>query len=160
MAAPSSFASPYLTRFASSGIFAQKTEPGAQRVFRQEQSPPNVAADIRAGVSEGSPLPLGVRQFMEPRFNADFSGVKIHTGDKAARLNRQLSANAFAVGNNIFFGKDKFQPESHAGRELIAHELTHTVQQGALSSGAAPWTRPAKRCSWPATANSMSCRRT
>jgi len=136
MAAPSSFSSPYLMRFASSGIFAQKTEPGAQRVFRQEQGPPtvtpNIGAEIRTGASEGSPLPLGVRQFMEPRFNADFSGVKIHTGDKAARLNRQLSANAFAVGNNIYFGKDKFQPESHAGRELIAHELTHTLQQGAV----------------------------
>lgn len=123
-------------RFASSGIFAQKTEPGAQRVFRQEQGPPtvtpNIGAEIRTGASEGSPLPLGVRQFMEPRFNADFSGVKIHTGDKAARLNRQLSANAFAVGNNIYFGRDKFQPESHAGRELIAHELTHTLQQGAV----------------------------
>lgn len=123
-------------RFAGSGIFAQKTGPATQRVYRKEQGQPAVtsdtAADIRGSEGGGSPLPLGVRQFMEPRFGADFSGVKIHTGDKSASLNRQLSADAFAVGNNIFFGKDKFQPASHDGKELIAHELTHTLQQGAV----------------------------
>ena len=123
-------------RFAASGIFAQQTSPPPQRLYRKEQGQPavtsNTAADIRSSEADGSPLPIGVRQFMEPRFGADFSGVKIHTGDKAARLNRQLSADAFAVGNNIFFGKNKFQPGSHEGRELIAHELTHTLQQGGV----------------------------
>jgi len=131
-----SFQSPYLMRFAGSGIFAQTTGPATQRVYRKEQGQPTVtsdtAADIRGSEGGGSPLPLGVRQFMEPRFGADFSGVKIHTGDKSASLNRQLSADAFAVGNNVFFGKDKFQPGSHEGRELIAHELTHTLQQGTV----------------------------
>lgn len=136
MPAPPGFASPYLTRFAGSGIFAQKAGSEMHRVYRKEQDQPTVApttaAEIQGSAAEGSSLPLGVRRYMEPRFGADFSGVKIHTGDKAARLNRQLSANAFAVGNNIFFGKDKFQPESHPGRELIAHELSHTLQQGAV----------------------------
>ena len=130
-----SFQSPYLMRFAGSGIFAQKTGQ-EMPVFRKGEGQgtvgSNVAADIHNGLAEGSPLPLGVRRFMETRFGADFSGVKIHTGDKAAKLNRQLSADAFAVGNNIFFGKNKFQPGSHEGRELIAHELTHTLQQGAV----------------------------
>ncbi len=91
----------------------------------------NVAAEIQNSLASGSPLPPGVRRFMEPRFRADFSTVRIHTNDRAARLNTQLSAQAFTVGNQIFFGKERFKPDSYEGKELIAHELTHTVQQGA-----------------------------
>jgi hypothetical protein len=91
----------------------------------------NVAANIQNNIAVGSPLPMTVRRFMEPRFGADFSGVRIHTGNESANLNRQLNAQAFAVSNHIFFGKDKLNPESHEGKELIAHELTHTIQQGA-----------------------------
>ncbi|NQD38305.1 DUF4157 domain-containing protein [Permianibacter sp. IMCC34836] len=90
----------------------------------------NIGADIRSTMSSGSPLPLNVRRFMEPRFQANFRNVKIHTGDKAAGLSAQIGAQAFAVGNHVFFGKDKFQPDSSDGKELIAHELTHTIQQG------------------------------
>jgi hypothetical protein len=67
---------------------------------------------------------------MESRFHADFGAVRVHTGDKAERLNRQFNAHAFTLGNQIFFGKGKFDPDSPQGRELIAHELTHTIQQG------------------------------
>ena len=95
----------------------------------------NVAADIKGGMATGTPLPLGVRRFMEPRFQADFSGVKIHADDNAAKLNKQVNAQAFAMGNHIFFGKDKFQPETDEGKELIAHELTHTIQQGGAEQG-------------------------
>lgn len=130
-----SFESPYLMRFAASGIFAQKREERPPRIQRKAEGQPNVAsnvsAEIQNSLAAGAPLPLGVRRFMEPRFRADFSKVKVHTGDKAAKLNRQLSAQAFAVGNDLFFGKDKFQPETRDGKELIAHELTHTIQQGA-----------------------------
>ena len=90
-----------------------------------------VAAKIQASKTGGSPLPSGVRNFMEPRFAADFSGVKIHTGDRAAQLNKQVNARAFTTGNHIFFGKNKFKPHTDEGKELIAHELTHTIQQGA-----------------------------
>lgn len=83
-------------------------------------------------LSGGQPLPLNIRRFMEPRFRTDFRNVKIHTGDKSAKLNRQLNAQAFTIGNHIFFGKESFQPESNEGKELIAHELTHTVQQEAV----------------------------
>lgn len=130
-----SFESPYLMRFAASGIFAQKREEKPPRIQRKAEGEPNVssnvAAEIRNSLSGGAPLPLGVRRFMEPRFRVDFSKVKVHTGDKAAKLNRQVSAQAFAVGNDVFFGKDKFQPDTRDGKELIAHELTHTIQQGA-----------------------------
>ncbi|MGB8699156.1 MAG: DUF4157 domain-containing protein, partial [Thermosynechococcaceae cyanobacterium] len=125
--------SPYITRFADSGIFAQRQS--ADLIRRKVEGQPdvasNVAAEIQNSTTAGSPLPLSVRRFMEPRFQADFSQVKIHTGDRAARLNRQVNAQAFTVGNQIFFGRDQFQPEQPQGRELIAHELTHTIQQGA-----------------------------
>ena len=91
----------------------------------------NVSADIRSAKSGGNPLPLSVRRFMEPRFQANFSQVRIHTDENAARLNRNVGAKAFTVDNHIFFGRGQFQPESDQGRELIAHELTHTIQQGA-----------------------------
>jgi hypothetical protein len=96
----------------------------------------NVASEIQSASAGGNPLPLTVRRFMEPRFKADFSAVKVHTGDRAAKLNQQLNAKAFAVGKNVFFGKDQFKPETDEGRELIAHELTHTIQQGAATQGA------------------------
>lgn len=95
------------------------------------QTGANVQAEITAATSSGKPLPLSVRQYMEPRFNANFSKVRIHTDDRAAKLNNTVSAKAFAYGNNIFFGKNRFQPETQEGKELIAHELTHTIQQGA-----------------------------
>jgi hypothetical protein len=123
--------SPYLTRFADSGVFAQRREDTLQRKA-EGQAPiaPKVSADIQASMATGTALPVGVRRFMEPRFRADFGQVKIHTGDKSAKLNRQLNAKAFTVGNQIFFGKDQFKPESQEGQGLIAHELTHTIQQG------------------------------
>jgi hypothetical protein len=98
----------------------------------------NVGAEIQGSQSGGAPLPPSVRGFMEPRFRANFGNVRVHTGDKAANLSRQVSAQAFTVGNQIFFGKDRFRPETSEGKELIAHELTHTIQQGAAAQGAPP----------------------
>ncbi len=94
------------------------------------QAPPAVAATISSS-GAGRPLSPSVRRFMEPRFRADFSRVRIHSDEQAAVLSRQLDARAFAVGNQIFFGRGEFQPETQAGQELLAHELTHTIQQGA-----------------------------
>ncbi|APR76901.1 Hypothetical protein A7982_02248 [Minicystis rosea] len=90
----------------------------------------NVAAEINGAKGGGAPLPASVRSFMEPRFGADFGKVRIHTGARAAKLGRELSAQAFTVQEQIFFGKDRFRPETREGKELIAHELTHTIQQG------------------------------
>lgn len=90
----------------------------------------NTMSNINSSMSGGQPLPSDVRRFMEPRFKADFSKVKIHTGTNAANLNRQVNAKAFAFKNHVFFGKNQFRPDSDSGKELIAHELTHTIQQG------------------------------
>lgn len=124
--------SPYITRNIGSAGEAQSAQ--ASMVQRKPADKPktsaDIAADIQGSTSGGTPLPMGVRRFMEPRFKADFSKVKIHTGDKSVKLNRQLNAKAFATGNHVFFGQGKFQPDSQEGKELIAHELTHTIQQG------------------------------
>jgi dolichol kinase len=96
---------------------------------------PRATSGISASLPSGKPLPDKVRGDMEPRFNADFSQVKVHTGEKPAELNRAVSARAFTVGQHLFFGQDEYRPESTSGRELIAHELTHTVQQGAAPHG-------------------------
>ena len=91
-----------------------------------------VASRIQSSLSGGAPLPASVRRFMEPRFGASFADVRIHTDINAASLSRQVAAQAFTTGNHIFFARDQFQPATAAGRELIAHELTHTIQQGAV----------------------------
>lgn len=101
---------------------------------QREATPPRRApASTNVSSSGGSPLPPPVRDFMEPRFGATFENVRVHTGADAAHQSAHLGANAFTYGNNVFFGKDKFQPQTAKGKELIAHELTHTIQQGAAS---------------------------
>ena len=74
----------------------------------------------------GSPLSEEVRSFMEPRFGADFSSVRAHTDSNAIQMNKELGAQAFAHGSNIYFAEGK----SPGKDELTAHELTHTIQQG------------------------------
>jgi len=83
-------------------------------------------ADSKGG---GSPLPDDVRSFMEPRFGADFSGVRVHTDSNAVQMNKELGAQAFAHGSDIYFGAGK----SPGNNELTAHELTHVVQQKGIS---------------------------
>lgn len=93
------------------------------------------ATTVPAGASVGQPLPASVRRFMEPRFNADFGAIRIHTDAEAARAARRLGARAFTTGNHIYFGAGQYQPDTPSGLELIAHELAHTVQQGAAPRG-------------------------
>jgi Domain of unknown function (DUF4157) len=77
----------------------------------------------------GSPMDRPTQSFMESRFGTDFSNVKIHTGNDAVQMNRELNAQAFTVGSDIYFNSGKYNPSSESGRHLLAHELTHTVQQ-------------------------------
>jgi hypothetical protein len=101
-----------------------------------------VGADTEAGIQRhrgsGSPLPAPLRRSMEGSFGADFGGVRVHTGPSADGLNRSLQSRAFTVGGDIFFARDQYQPHSRAGQQLLAHELTHTVQQGAVHRSATP----------------------
>ena len=90
-----------------------------------------VAQQIQRAGGGGKPLDEKVRGQMERGFGADFSGVRVHTGAQADTLNRSLNARAFTTGKDIFFKRGEYNPGSSAGKELLAHELTHTVQQGA-----------------------------
>jgi hypothetical protein len=93
---------------------------------------PAVVAGLHSSRSSGAPLPQSVRSFMEPRFGAEFGTVRVHTGAQAALLSGQLNAHAFTVGRDVYFNKGQFQPDTTEGRELIAHELAHTIQQGGV----------------------------
>ncbi len=87
-----------------------------------------VLQDQRGG---GFPLPRTLHQSMGGALGADLSGVRLHTGSAADLLNRSMQSRAFTVGGDIFFARGQYQPQSSAGQRLLAHELTHTVQQGA-----------------------------
>jgi Domain of unknown function (DUF4157) len=81
--------------------------------------------------SPGQSLDAQTRAFMEPRFNFDFSGVRVHTDDRAAQSARAVNASAYTLGPNIVFSAGQYDPQSAQGRRLVAHELTHVVQQHA-----------------------------
>jgi outer membrane protein OmpA-like peptidoglycan-associated protein len=79
--------------------------------------------------SPGQPLDTSTRNFMESRFRYDFSQVKIHTNSIAAESARKVNAHAYTVGNSVVFARGQYTPDTTAGRKLLAHELTHTIQQ-------------------------------
>jgi hypothetical protein len=89
---------------------------------------------LSATQGQGAALSGPVRNDMEGAIGADFSGVRIHTGSQAAQMNRSLNAHAFTHGNNIYFNEGQYDTNSTAGKHLLAHELTHTIQQGAARS--------------------------
>jgi outer membrane protein OmpA-like peptidoglycan-associated protein len=95
----------------------------------------DVARAVMTRVGEGAELPRSVRSSMEGYFGEDLGGVRVHTGDVAARATKALGAEAFTVGSSIVFGQGRFDPESSLGRGLLAHELTHVVQQRSRAPG-------------------------
>lgn len=90
----------------------------------EERSPVH---DVISG--SGSPLDDGVRASMEARMGQDFGDVRVHTGDAADASARSVSAHAYTVGSNIVFQRGAYDPGSSQGQTLLAHELTHVVQQ-------------------------------
>lgn len=107
---------------------------------RQQQGPiaanggtitPDIESTIHSTRGSGQQMAEPVRSSMETAFGADFSSVRIHTNRSADILNRSLSARAFTTGSDIFFRQGEYNPGNSAGQELLAHELTHVVQQGA-----------------------------
>ena len=89
-------------------------------------APPVVNEVVR---SSGSPLDTPTRSFMEQRLGQDFSHVRVHTDSKAADAAQSIQARAFTLGNNVVFNRGEFTPQSASGKKLLAHELTHVVQQ-------------------------------
>jgi len=91
---------------------------------------PNLETSIQGARGSGQPLDENIRQPMEKAFGCvDFSGVKVHTDGQSDQLNRSIQARAFTTGEDVFFRQGEYNPGSRGGQELIAHELTHVVQQ-------------------------------
>ena len=112
---------------------SEEAPPHIQRFTGQATGRADMSAPAsvdRVLSSSGSPLDLALRQDMEHRFGHDFSQVRVHTDATAEQSAQDVSALAYTVGNNIVFGAGQFAPATHEGRQLLAHELVHTVQQG------------------------------
>ena len=94
---------------------------------------PATSGPAGGALGSGRPLSDSERAFFEPRFGADFRGVRLHSGTRADEVARDLGARAFTVGPDVAFAKGEYAPQSAAGRRLMAHELAHVVQQGAAA---------------------------
>ncbi|ACC79829.1 DUF4157 domain-containing protein [Nostoc punctiforme] len=102
-------------------------------VQRQAEAGMAAAPDLEASISQarggGQAIADNIREPMEQAFGADFSGVKVHTDGKSDQLNQSIQARAFTTGQDVFFRQGEYNPGSRGGQELLAHELTHVVQQ-------------------------------
>ncbi|SFN33303.1 protein of unknown function [Nitrosospira briensis] len=114
------------------------TDHGAALLYGAPRSVDRILAN------SGKPLEAQIRQDMELRFGYDFSQVRVHTGSAAEQSARDVNAVAYTVGNNIVFGSGQFLPSKREGQRLIAHELTHVVQQNNF-----PVNTKQKNCSAP-----------
>src|SRR5688572_15143421 len=111
-------------RSGSNGHFVQAQTNG-------EDAAP--AVDVRELIPQdiGHPLDESTKTDLEGRFGADFRGVRVHTDDRAAASATAFGANAFTTGRDIYFGAGQYSPSTQEGKRLLAHELTHVVQQSA-----------------------------
>jgi hypothetical protein len=106
-------------------------KPSLQRESDEAAGPvdESVESAIESARGGGRPMDSGIRTNMEAAFGADFSGVRVHTGAQSDSLNKAVQARAFTTGQDIFFSGGEYDPGSSGGKELLAHELTHVVQQ-------------------------------
>lgn len=107
-------------------------------------NPSQVEPNLKASRGGGSPLSTEVNEQMSSGFGTDFSNVRIHTDSSAVQMSQDLGAHAFTSGSDIYFNEGKYDPESKEGKHLLAHELTHTVQQGATDNSIQRFTPTAK----------------
>ncbi len=107
----------------------QRRSSNPELGYRCESAAPSIVHDVLR--SPGQALDSATRTFMEPRFGHDFSQIRIHADPKAASSAQAVNASAYTVGRDVVFGHERYAPETPAGRELIAHELAHTIQQRA-----------------------------
>ena len=89
----------------------------------------SVESNIDSLKGGGQPLSEGTREYFEPKFGYDFSGVRVHSDSKASETAGSINAKAFTSGRDVVFGAGEYSPETDSGKHLLAHELTHVVQQ-------------------------------
>lgn len=118
------------------GGCAERKEATAQSIESDKVETQSLQLVDEVLRSPGQSLDSQTRSFMDNRFGYDFTGVRVHTGEPADRSARAVNALAYTVGSNIVFSAGQYDPQSTSGRRLLAHELTHVVQQqsGATSN--------------------------
>ena len=127
---------PAIQKMESHGAYEEmerlQTKPQIIQAKEGTEASPELESQLNASKGGGSALPSGTLQEMNQAFGADFSGVRVHNDSSAIQMNQELGAQAFTNGNNVYFNQGKFNPESSEGKHLLAHELTHTIHQGAV----------------------------
>ncbi|MEJ8840795.1 DUF4157 domain-containing protein [Lacibacter sp. H375] len=118
--------------------FADSNCCSAAVIHRKERGPPTThtstfSSQLQQSKGQGAPLNHSVLHNMQNRFGADFSSVRIHNNNTSAQLSSNINAQAFTHGNDIYFNHGKYNPHTSSGGSLLAHELTHTIQQGAAT---------------------------
>lgn len=116
----------------------QKSASSSNRSFAASRVSSSFEKKVQESSKGGQPLSNAVRGPMEQSFGADLGGVRVHTDAAADGMNSSLKSHAFTTGQHIFFKQGKYAPKEASGKKLLAHELTHTQQQGA-SDRIAPW---------------------
>ena len=115
-------------------LVQRQDEPEEEEEIQTKQLPsraPEIVPDVGTSSREGGqPLPDSAREFFEPRFGYDFSRVRVHTDAQATGSAQALNARAFTMGRDIVFGAGEYALETNEGKRLLAHELTHVLQQG------------------------------
>lgn len=116
---------------------AKEDEKETLQTKAEGEETPQVTSGLESQINAirglGQPLPLSVRGFFEPRFGRDFSGVRVHQDVRAAESAKAINARAYTTGQDVVFGAGEYTPETPEGKRLLAHELTHTIQQKSSS---------------------------
>jgi hypothetical protein len=123
---------PKLTAGQPNDVHEKEADSIADRAVRRKSEPDSeggLESSLKSSKGSGSPLSVATKERMESSFGADFSEVKIHDNSAAASMSKDLNAQAFTHGNDIYFNSGKYDTNSKAGQHLLAHELTHTLQQ-------------------------------
>jgi hypothetical protein len=121
-------------------VAEKKDEPKVQKADEEKvmksaegnesELSPEFESRLQGTMAGGSPMDRNLLGYMESRFDVDFSAVRFHNDQQSAQLCNEIGAQAFAYKNHVYFNRGKYNPDSDKGRFLIAHELTHVIQQG------------------------------
>ncbi len=112
----------------------EEEEPVQTKANEGQHTSPSIEAKLNNSASKGSKMAKDTQMEMESNFGTNFSDVRIHTDSDAVDLNQKLNAQAFTHKNDIYFNKNKYNPNSKSGQQLLAHELTHTIQQSSKNT--------------------------
>jgi len=124
-----------------------KSTESIQAKSGSTSSESGIESSLKSSKGGGSAMSKNTQEEMSSGFGADFSKVRIHTGSRAVQMNKDLGSHAFTNGSDIYFNSGKYDPGSKAGKHLLAHELTHTVQQGAAGNSIQKFDPPGKKAS-------------